>query len=1782
MAMRSCKIGLGVLICLLAVVSTSLSSSLTMVFTASRVLAQSNTDRKAEADRLNELGLQQAQDSQYEIALQSWEQALKIYREIKHRKGEGAALGNLAIGYNYLGNYPKAIEYHEQSLAIAREIKDRKNEVAALTNLGLVYDALGNYTKAIEYHEQSLAITREIKDRNDEGFALNNLGIAYHALGNYPKAIEYYQQRLALARQIKNRNNEGTALSNIGLAYYNLGNYPKAIEYQQQSLVIAREIKHRLGEVAVLNNLGLVYDALGNYSKAIKYHQQSLAIAREIKDRLGEGQSLNNLGLAFYKQGNFALAESHLIEAVKFKESLRGRELNDSEKISIFDTQRNTYNTLQKVFIAQNKVDAALEIAERSRARAFVELLASRLTANANDDLKSPPLEKQKSKINNKLQTTTFVQDSIYSTSSLPVLFTASQVSVPNNTDRKAEADRFFNQGIQQFQTSQFEAGLNSWQQALQIYREIKDRQSEGKALGNLGNAYYFLGNYPKAIDYYQQSLAIAKEIKDRKSEGLSLGNLGLAYDNLGNYSKAIEFHQQSLKIKKEIKDRQGEGQSLGNLGLAYDSLGNYPKAIDYHQQSLDIAKEIQNHRGESAAIGNLGSAYFSLGDYQKAIDYQKQSLVIARDIKDRKGESDTLSSLGNAYFSLGDDQTAIDFYQRSLVITIEIKYRKGEGSALGSLGIVYQKQGNYLKAIEYHQKHLVIAREIGNRESESNALGNLGVVYYSLENYPKAIEYSQQFLNRAREIKYLQGEGIALNNLGFAFYKSGNIKAAEKALFEGIKVLESLRSRELKDSEKISIFETQRNTYNTLQKVLIAQNKTNAALEIAERSRARAFVELLASRFVANTSDDLKSSQPLEKQKNSKNTKLQNTTFVQNSIYSGSNLPVVLTASQILAPNNLERKAEAEKVMQQGREQLKTSQFTAALQSWQQALLIYREIKDRQGQGKALGNIGLAYHYLGDYRKAIEYYQQSLPILREIKDSKTEGIVLYNFGNTYDSLGDYHKAIEYHQQSLKIAQEINDREGEGAVFGVLGNAYYSLRDYPKAIEYHEQHLKIAQEIKERQGEGAALGNLGSIYNDLGDYPKAIEYHHKHLKIAQEINNRLSERQALGNLGLVYHNLGDNLKAIEYQQQSLKIAQEIQDLQGEGQSLGNIGIAYLALKDYPKAIKYIQQMLKISQKINDRSGEMAGLNNLGIAYRNLEDYPKAIEYQQQSLKIAQEIQDRKVQSDALGSLGNTYYSLGDYPQAIEYHQQRLKIAQKIKDTRGEGTALNNLGLNYYKQGNLKLAESILFEGVRVLESLRGQKLNGQKLNDSDKVSLFDTQSSIYRILQLVLTAQNKHDASLEIAERGRARAFVELLASQVSSNPQEQLLNPPNIDQIKQTAKAQNATLVQYSIITDDFKVGGRQKAEESELYIWVIKPTGEVTFRKADLKPLWQKENINLNSLVISSRQSINVRSRGIQVSYKPSLSKGQNNLKRLHKLLINPIADLLPKKETDKVIFIPQNSLFLVPFPALQDEKGKYLIEKHTILTSPSIQVLDLTRQQRQNLETRSQMAPAKLNFTSPLIVGNPTMPKVAFKIGDKPQQLTSLPGAEKEAKAIASLFNTQSLIGDNATESTIVQRLPEAGIIHFATHGLFDDIRGLDSAIALAPENPNSLSSPLSKGDKTRDGLLTAEEILGMKINADLVVLSACDTGRGRITGDGVIGLSRSLITAGTPSVIVSLWAVDDGSTAFLMTEFYQNLQKKLDKATALRNAVLTAKKKYSSPSQWAAFTLIGEAE
>jgi len=912
-------------------------------------------------------------------------------------------------------------------------------------------------------------------------------------------------------------------------------------------------------------------------------------------------------------------------------------------------------------------------------------------------------------------------------------------------------------------------------------------------------------------------------------------------------------------------------------------------------------------------------------------------------------------------------------------------------------------------------------------------------------------------------------------------------------------------------------------------------------------------------------------------------------------------------------AETTQDRKAEGDRLLHQGTQQYQTSQFGAAIESCQQALEIYREIHNRQGEGWALVNLGLAYDSLGNDAKAIEYEQQALVIARAIQDRESEGAALVNLGkaylnlgnaakaieyeqqalviarviqdresegaalvnlgNAYLNLGNYTKAIEYHQQALVIVRAIKDRQAEGEALGNLGNAYFNLGNYAQAIEYHQQALGIVRAIKNRQAEGAALGNLGNAYLNLGNYTKAIESAQQNLAIARAIKDRRSEGAALGNLGNAYRSLGNYAQAIEYHQQALGIARAIQDRQDEGRELGNLGVAYEALGNDAKAIESAQQSLVIARAIKDRRSEGAALGNLGNAYLNLgNNDAKAIEYYQQWLMIARAIKDRQAEGTALGNLGSAYSSLGNDAKAIEYTQQWLVIARAIKDRQSEGSALNNLGNSFLKAGQLPAAAQSLRAAIQVWESLR-QDLG---TNDAFKVSLFEEQSKSYRTLQTVLIAQQQPMAALETAERGRARALVELLSKQVSSGQPStishpQLVSSPSLAQIRQIAKVQKATLVEYSVIYEDFKGQKGLEARDSALYIWVIPPNGQITFRSVDLKPLWQQQNTTLAALVRHSRAAIGVSDRGLQVvaltpaDLRQLQAEHSRYLKQLHQLLIEPIADFLPGDPTAHVIFMPQASLFLVPFAALQDKTDHFLIQQHTLSLAPAIQVLGLTHQRQQALK------PA----TSVLVAGNPTMPQVTVPGADAPLFLPNLPGAKQEALDVAKALNTTALTGKQATKHTIVQQMQTARIIHLATHGLLDDFKGLGvpGAIALAPDGTG----------QPNDGLLTADDLLGLKLNAELVVLSACNTGQGTLTGDGVIGLSRSLMAAGTPSVIVSLWSVPDTPTASLMTAFYHNWQTThMDKAQALRQAMLTTMQSHPDPLDWAAFTLIGEAQ
>jgi CHAT domain-containing protein/tetratricopeptide (TPR) repeat protein len=718
------------------------------------------------------------------------------------------------------------------------------------------------------------------------------------------------------------------------------------------------------------------------------------------------------------------------------------------------------------------------------------------------------------------------------------------------------------------------------------------------------------------------------------------------------------------------------------------------------------------------------------------------------------------------------------------------------------------------------------------------------------------------------------------------------------------------------------------------------------------------------------------------------------------------------------------------------------------------------------------------------------------------------------------------------------------------------GRNAHHISQYQSALELWQSALNIYRELSNRQGEAFSLYYLGNTYDSLGDYLQAIDFYQQSLAIAHELGDRQVEAASLNGLGLAYNWLGDYSQAIDFCQQSLTIARELGDYQDEAASLGNLGLVYNRLGDYLQSIDFYQQSLTIANKIRDRQIEAASFNGLGNAYTNIGDYPQAINFYQKSLAIARELGDRQIEAASLNDIGGAYGNLRDYPQAIDFHQQSLAMNRDIDNRQGEAVSLNNLGFSYLEKDDFSAAATSLFDAISVFESLRASELS-----DRDRINLFETQTQAYTNLVLALVLQNKHSEALEVSERSRTRSFVQLISDRLAESADTQALTDSlSFGDMQKVAKAQQSVLIEYSlVITPD---------NTSLLYIWVMQPTGKLDFRQVPLGD----DPARLTELVSQSRRSIGARGRGfILDDSNTNDAETTDKLRELHQLMIEPIADLLPSDPAQRVVFVPQGDLFLVPFAALMDESGKYLIEQHTILTAPSIQVLDLTQRQ-----ATARVDNASTNLTALLAVGNPVMPEVWDPQKGINIQLSSLIDAEREAQDIADFFSTEALVGAGATEQAVKEQIGNARIVHLATHGLLEygipkesGVRDVPGAIALTPGQGN-------------DGLLTSAEILELDLKADLVVLSACDTGLGTITGDGVIGLSRSLIAAGAPSVIVSLWSIPDAPTADLMTEFYRQMQQGQDKAQALRQAMLTTMETHPNPGDWAAFTLIGEAD
>ncbi|MEG4307761.1 CHAT domain-containing protein [Microcoleus sp. AT10_D2] len=866
-----------------------------------------------------------------------------------------------------------------------------------------------------------------------------------------------------------------------------------------------------------------------------------------------------------------------------------------------------------------------------------------------------------------------------------------------------------------------------------------------------------------------------------------------------------------------------------------------------------------------------------------------------------------------------------------------------------------------------------------------------------------------------------------------------------------------------------------------------------------------------------------------------------------------------------------------------------------------EEALKLYREAGDRRREAVTFSNIGLVYSGLGEKQKALEYYSQSLPLSRATGDRGGEAITLNNIGSVYSELGEKQKALEYFSQSLPLRRAVGDRRGEAVTLTNIATVYSGLGEKQKALEYYSQSLPLFQATGDRGGEAVTLTSIGSVYSELGEKQKALEYYSQSLPLRRAVGDRSGEASTLNNIGLVYSGLGEKQKALEYYSQSLPLFQATGYRGGEATTLNNIGSVYSALGEKQKALEYYSQSLPLRRATGDRRGEATTLHNIGRVYSDL----------------------------------------GEKQKALEYYSQSLPLFRATGDRRGEATTLYGIAYAKRAQGNLTEALTNIESSLKIIENLR-TKIASPELRSS----YFATVQNHYEfyidlLMQLHKTnPKSGYDTkALEASERSRARSLLELLQEsnaniregispdllQQEKSVQQQLddiekqrietiSSPnPNATKIDEIDKQRLALLQQYQEVQTKIRTASpryaaltqpqpltlpeiqKQILDENTIllqyslgkdrsYLWVVTSTGVTSYelpKRADIET--------------AAKNFLETITSPIQRDIPQQVAQASANLGQV---ILQPAAAQLGNK---RLLIVPDGVLHYTPFQALNisqtagQNTNVPLIVEHEIITLPSASTLAILRQ---NYGDRK---PPSRNLA---ILADPVFSPEDERIKGKITQATTekleannlglnqslrasnrqwpperLAFTRQEAQTISSLFpsasSTQKIDFDASRTTATDGSLANYQIVHFATHGL---------ANSQNPELSGIVMSMVDDKGNLVNGFLRLTDIFNLKLAANLVVLSACQSGMGQnVRGEGMVGLTRGFMYAGAQRVAVSLWNVDDEGTSVLMQKFYQKMvQQKLAPAAALRAAQIEMmqEEKWKSPYYWAAFTLQGE--
>lgn len=800
------------------------------------------------------------------------------------------------------------------------------------------------------------------------------------------------------------------------------------------------------------------------------------------------------------------------------------------------------------------------------------------------------------------------------------------------------------------------------------------------------------------------------------------------------------------------------------------------------------------------------------------------------------------------------------------------------------------------------------------------------------------------------------------------------------------------------------------------------------------------------------------------------------------------------------------------------------------------------------------------------------------------------------------------------------VAEQIGDKLGTAVALHSAAVAQTMQGDYGSALPGFKTSLAIKETLGDKAQIASTLNNIGNVYLLEGNYGLAMQYFPKSLALREELADKPAIAGSFNNIGNLYRFQGDYALALEYYQKSLALKEALGDKAAIAGTLANIGSIYSEQGDYDHAMKLYQRGLALQEGRGSKSEIAITLDNIGDTYKARGDYVEAMNYYRRSLNLREEIGSRYGIAEALNNIGFISAKQGDYQKSLELAERATLVAREggIRELLWQArTVAAQAQLAF---GKPEQARQALDEAISIIEAIRADVAGGEQ----QQQSFFEDKLLPYHLMVDLLIKQNKLGEALAYSERAKARVLLDVLhsgrvnvtkAMSASERKQEQNLKTAlfslNALITRETSRPESDPTHLLDLNANLQRARADREAFQTVLY--AAHP--ELKAQRGEVQPLALEEMANLlpdtksalleyvvtkertflftiTKSAISRQPLLNLRVYPLTIT-QADLARLAENFRRqlaahdldfhqaaarLYDLLLRPARAELQGK--NYVVIVPDQVLWQLPFQALQPAPDRYVLEDYAVSYSPSLSVL------REMNQLRRKSGSPPVGSPNLLALGNPNVRQEVverLKTTRRLEMLDPLPEAETEVKALGRLYGASQskiYVGREASESRLKADAANYQILHLAAHAVFNDASPMYSHILLAQ----------TPGDSREDGLLEAWEMMDLDLTAEMVVLSACETARGRVgAGEGLIGMTWALFVAGCPTTVVSQWKVDSASTTVLMLEFHCNLKRAITnehpgvlKAEALRQAELKLLRsnEFRHPLYWAGFVLIGD--